>query len=63
MAPEIILNLDKFEQCGIDDFRVDTETYIIKNRYMSYGICLYELMLTFSFSNLSDISGLKYVYK
>ena len=64
MAPEIILNLDKFEQLmGTEDYLDDTKLYDKKIDIWSYGICLYELIFnTLPFSNLSDMNDLKLFY-
>lgn len=64
MAPEIILNLDKFEQLmGSESLVDDTQLYNKKIDIWSYGICLYELIFnTLPFSNLSDMNDLKLFY-
>lgn len=64
MAPEIILNLDKFEQLmGTQDNIDDTKLYNKKIDIWSYGICLYELIFnTLPFTNLSDMNDLKLFY-
>lgn len=64
MAPEIILNLDKFEQLmGTQDNIDDTKLYNKKIDIWSYGICLYELIFnTLPFRNLSDMNDLKLFY-
>lgn len=63
MAPEIILNLDKFEQLMGDSQVDDTKLYNKKIDIWSYGICLYELIFnTLPFSNLSDMNDLKLFY-
>ena len=65
MAPEIILNLDKFEQLmGTEENLNETKLYNKKIDIWSYGICLYELIFnTLPFSNLSDMNDLKLFYK
>jgi serine/threonine protein kinase len=65
MAPEIILNLDKFEQLmGTEDNLNETKLYNKKIDIWSYGICLYELIFnTLPFTNLSDMNDLKLFYK
>jgi serine/threonine protein kinase len=64
MAPEIILNLDKFEQLmGNEENLNDTKLYNKKIDIWSYGICLYELIFnTLPFTNLSDMNDLKLFY-
>ena len=64
MAPEIILNLDKFEQLmGAESLVDNTQLYNKKIDIWSYGICLYELIFnTLPFSNLSDMNDLKLFY-
>jgi serine/threonine protein kinase len=71
MAPEMILNLDKFEQMlqASDSEQYDAETpqgellYDNKVDIWGYGICLYELLFNvLPFSNLKDIHDLKDFY-
>lgn len=71
MAPEIILNIEEFEQLATpqkilenkQDFLNDTsfvKFYDKKVDLWSYGICLYELIFnTLPFSGISDIHDLK----
>jgi serine/threonine protein kinase len=65
MAPEIILNMDKFEQLmgNNDDTCTKLLNYDKKIDIWSYGICLYELIFnTLPFTNLSDMNDLKIFY-
>lgn len=64
MAPEVILNLDKFEQLmGTEENLNETKLYNKKIDIWSYGICLYELIFnTLPFTNLSDMNDLKLFY-
>ena len=72
MAPEIILNIEEFEQLStpkkltdlsnrkfLDDSKI-VKFYDKKIDLWSYGICLYELIFnTLPFSGISDINDLK----
>lgn len=63
MAPEIILNLDKFEQLMGDENVFNPKLYNKQIDIWSYGICLYELIFnTLPFTNLSDMNDLKLFY-
>jgi len=74
MAPEMILNLDKFEQIlqsesvtDDDDHDINSAkpTFLYDNKVdiWGYGICLYELLFNvLPFSNLKDIYDLKDFY-
>ena len=61
MAPEIILNLNKFEQLiGTCDKEIDVKLYNKKVDIWSFGICLYELIFnTLPFPNLSNMNDIK----
>jgi len=66
MAPEIILNLEEFEQLAtpqkefLDDDCKMVKFYDKKVDLWSYGICLYELIFnSLPFSGISDIHDLK----
>jgi serine/threonine protein kinase len=68
MAPEIILNLHKFEHLiGLDSLIKSNEIiYDKKVDIWSYGICLYELIFNnlpfINISNISDIEDFKVFY-
>lgn len=64
MAPEVILNLDKFEQLiGVNKTESNVKLYNKKIDVWSFGICLYELIFNIlPFSNLSDINDIKLFY-
>lgn len=61
MAPEIILNIEEFEQLTSDkDCANYVKFYDKKVDLWSYGICLYELIFNMlPFSDIYDIHGLK----
>jgi len=61
MAPEIILNIEEFEQLFSDsDITNQVKFYDKKVDVWSYGICLYELIFNMlPFSNIYDINSLK----
>jgi serine/threonine protein kinase len=72
MAPEMLMNLDKFEQllpsnCSdIDSQKFDIAQKRVYNKKIdlwSFGICLYELIFNIlPFSNMSGINDLKIFY-
>jgi len=68
MAPEVILNLNKFEQLISvneikSDIKSDIKLYNKKVDVWSFGICLYELIFNvLPFSNLSDMNDIKLFY-
>ena len=62
MAPEIILNIEEFEQLNIEtnNNSKHVKFYDKKVDVWSYGICLYELIFNMlPFSDIYDIHGLK----
>jgi serine/threonine protein kinase len=61
MAPEIILNIEEFEQLTSDKKHANhVKFYDKKVDLWSYGICLYELIFNMlPFSDIYDIHGLK----
>jgi serine/threonine protein kinase len=61
MAPEIILNIEEFEQLISDkDYSKHVKFYDKKVDLWSYGICLYELIFNMlPFSDIYDIHDLK----
>jgi serine/threonine protein kinase len=61
MAPEIILNIEEFEQLTSDgDCAKHVKFYDKKVDLWSYGICLYELIFNMlPFSDIYDIHDLK----
>ena len=61
MAPEIILNIEEFEQLTVEsDNPNHVKFYDKKVDLWSYGICLYELIFNMlPFSDIYDIHGLK----
>jgi serine/threonine protein kinase len=62
MAPEIVLNLDKFEQL-LESKNLTTKFYDKKVDIWSYGICLYELIFNLlPYTNVFDISDLKNLF-
>jgi serine/threonine protein kinase len=71
MAPEILTNMEKFEQLlpsneFSDEIPQSKTTQYLYNKKIdlwSYGICLYELLFNIlPFSNMSDINDLKNFY-
>lgn len=64
MAPEVILNLNKFEQLiGVNKIESNIKLYNKKVDIWSFGICLYELIFNvLPFSNLSDMNDIKLFY-
>lgn len=70
MAPEILINMEKFEQLlpsaeysDSDNSKIIPTIYNKKIDLWSYGICLYELLFNIlPFSNMSDINDLKIFY-
>jgi serine/threonine protein kinase len=61
MAPEIILNIEEFEQLTSNKKNINNvKFYDKKVDLWSYGICLYELIFNMlPFSDIYDINGLK----
>lgn len=64
MAPEMILNIEKFEQLmSSDNLNKKVQFYDSKIDLWSYGICLYELIFNIlPFSNMTEINDLKFFY-
>lgn len=70
MAPEIILNIELFEQLleikphPSDSSKCNKNFYDKKSDLWSYGICLYELMFkSLPYSNIYDIFDLKCLFE
>jgi serine/threonine protein kinase len=65
MAPEIILNIEKFEELMSSNNFSNKKKKIYDNKIdlWSYGICLYELVFNIlPFSNMTEINDLKIFY-
>lgn len=66
MAPEILLNIEKFEELmSSNNFTNKKKKKIYDNKIdlWSYGICLYELIFNIlPFSNMTEINDLKLFY-
>lgn len=64
MAPEVILNIEKFEQLmSSDHLNRGKKFYDNKIDLWSYGICLYELIFNIlPFSNMTELNDLKIFY-